>query len=345
MASEGWRHRGFFQCVEIGLPTDLNSRFMEVAAVNRPTDELYNECQPVDHGVEVDLEPYHYDSVVAAFHRRKHVKGVGVDPLAVEAPWESKLLNQPVDGGLPTVTRLADVILHYCPSSKKSFLARPLIWKDPVTNRRYFFCPICDKAGLGKRASWHYMSNEGLKPKGYVQQAVRTAVGAVSASRRRIGLNPPTLSDVQAFMSGWWPFKPFVGGTGNFNTKDLQLSPAAIRDVLLLLEAKGQIVILDDPITSPPTRRVLGGLEVHNVACYVSGRNRTYSLMTSEDAPKLYHLKNYDWEESWKPPLRHLETIIPRPPKEEPWRCLRARIIEKKKELYPNDPEKWDICP
>jgi hypothetical protein len=74
-----------------------------------------------------------------------------------------------------------------------------------------------------------------------------TAIQAASEERTRIGLNPPSISDVQNYAGGWWPMSPFVGGTGHFVLNGFSYS--AVRDAVNDFVRRGMIYLIEDPLT------------------------------------------------------------------------------------------------
>jgi hypothetical protein len=201
---------------------------------------------------EVDVTRYerpytgktYYDSVFAAADQKNldKPKTLASDPMR-EMPWERTLPTRP--RGKATIHRSRDVVWQHCTRTKFSFLARELVRTDPATGRREYFCILCHKNGLGRRA-WHYWP-KGQRPLGYVEQGVLTAIQAASEERTRIGLNPPSISDVQNYAGGWWPMSPFVGGTGHFVLNGFSYS--AVRDAVNDFVRRGMIYLIEDPLT------------------------------------------------------------------------------------------------
>jgi hypothetical protein len=213
--------------------------------------------------------------------------------------WEKTLPTKP--RGKATIHRSKDVTWQHCTKTKFSFLARELVRVDPAAGRREYYCQICHKAEMGRR-SWHYWP-KGQRPLGYVEQGVLTAIDAVSEERARIGLNPPSISDVQNYAGGWWPESPFVGGTGHFVLDGFSYS--SVRDAVNGLAKRGMICIIEDQLTHE--KRILGGSYRPRPGELLA---RTWSAPWADpgELPQLFHDVHYEFE-SWKPQL-HFEPLL-----------------------------------
>jgi len=190
----------------------------------------------------------YYDKVFAAAYG-KNPSAIISDP-ENKLLWEKQLSTNP--RGKVNIHRSKDVVWQYCAKTKCSFLARELVRIDRATGQREFFCIICHKAGFGRR-SWHYWARG--RPLGYVQQGVLTAIQAVSKERAEIGLNPPSIADIQNYAGGWWPVSPYVGGTGHFVLEGFSYSN--VRDIINLYQERGMICLIEDQLTHE--KRILGG--------------------------------------------------------------------------------------
>lgn len=250
-------YHGDFICSSCGL------------ILNDPLNTLY--IPPAED--RPDDEPY--DNIAEAFRSRQN-KGVGIESIDDYTP-----------EGKPNIFRGQWPRLQFCTITGKSFFARELIRTDATTGKKDYLCIVCLKAGKGRR-SWHYLKRG--KPQGYFEQAVLTAIKAVSKRRRRIGLNPPSVTDVVEFAE-----RNFIIRGFNYSN---------VRDAVNLYEKRGVIRTVRDPITG--SRRIIL-LAAPSVPRVVSEPYE--DVIHWDDTPDCWLVGSHDFE-SYKPPFIGFEPPI-----------------------------------
>ena len=184
-----------------------------------------------------DFDDSHYDHMVALAYKQQS-GGLGILPVEPRS-WNMSSLR-----GNPNVHRGSFPVLQHCTKTGHSFYAGEL---TRVTGgRREYFCLICAKAGVGMKRSRHYWPKG--RPSGYVEQAVLTAIDAESQKRARIGLNPPSVSDIQTYAGGW--MGKFVLNGFSFGN---------VRRAIDVYVRRGCIFLMEDQLTHE--LRIFGGRE------------------------------------------------------------------------------------
>lgn len=177
----------------------IDDRMIQVAIEDDLEDE-YTRCEvPVFHGeieeYEIDerdisnetfrvspeitekLEQAGFEIIKASPSRFLRGELLGRVDAYTEAIPEAEDPEEPVEQPEnPDMYRLDSVEPFFCPTFRRPFQARPLIYVNPHTGAESFFCNICKKAG--ENYPWHPCV-WGEKKSGHDEQSVLTAIKAI----------------------------------------------------------------------------------------------------------------------------------------------------------------------